>query len=367
MTAPGAPAGPGGSHRFHATTAGVLVAVASLLLPVGLVAVWLHADVIDTNAFVGTAGEVARDPAVQRDVSDKVSTALIEQLDVDANVRSAARSVLPDAVQGLAGPLSVTADTAIRRTTASVVASSRFEALWETAVRRAHENAVLLAEGKPVAGVETRNGRIVVNLDPIVDAVVARLPGPIAALVPPVTTGDDIVLLRSSELASAQPVVRAVDDGWWAVPLLSAVLFAAAVAVASRRRRAVSWVGGGIVLSSIVAFGGVFVARGRLLDATDTRVGRAATRAVFDLVVDPLRTELWVAVGLGVALVAAAQVMAYLRQQPSSAAPDDEPYEGGPLRADPALPGGEPTVAAREAMPTPDRSAAMPSVPAEQN
>ena len=370
MTAPGAPADPSRPHRVRATTAGVLVVVASLLLPVGLAAVWLRADVVDTNAFVGTAGAVARDPAVQRDVSDKVSTALIDQLDVDANVRSAARSVLPDAAQGLAGPLAVATDTAIRRTTASVVASRRFEALWETAVRRAHENALLLAEGKPVAGVETRNGRIAVNLDPIVDAVVARLPGPIAALVPPVTSRDDIVLFRSSNLASAQPVVRAVDDGWWVVPLLSAMLFAAAILVASRRRRVVSWVGCGIVLTSIVAFGGVFVARRQLLDATDTRVGRAATRAVFDLVVDPFRTELWVAVGIGVALVAGALVTGYLRRSEQTDELIDEPYEptqASPLRADPVLHGVEPTVAGRESMRTPDRAAAPPNVPAERN
>ena len=213
--------------RVRGVTAAVCVVVASLLLPVGIVTVWLREQILDTNAFVSTAGTVARDPAVQREVSDKVSRTLIHQLDVESNVRQAARSVLPDSVHGLAGPLSVGAETVIRTATAEVVASDRFEELWEVAVRGAHRNALRLAEGESVAGVETRNGRIAVDLDPIVDAVVARLPGPIAALIPPVTTGDDIVLFRSSDLASVQPVVRMVDDGWWAVPLLSLVLFAA--------------------------------------------------------------------------------------------------------------------------------------------
>lgn len=339
----------------------MLVVVASVLLPIGLVTVWLREQVLDTDAFVRTAGQVARDPAVQRDVSDKVSTALIEQLDVDSTVQGAARSVLPDALGGLAGPLAAGADATIRRATAEVVASSRFEELWEVAVRRAHENALLLAEGEPVTGVETSDGRIAVNLDPIVDAVVAQLPGPIAALIPPVTTGDDIVLFRSSELASAQPVVRGVDDGWWAIPVACLVLFATAVAIASRRRRALLAVGVGMVLSSSLTFFVLLVARQRLVDAAASRVARTATTAVFDAMVDLLRTELWVTAAIGVALVAGAIVFGLLRHpHPVEAAPDSRPTD------DQLVPGAKPTIASRAAIPAPDRSSGKPSAePAE--
>ncbi len=344
---------------MRGVTAGVLVVVASLLLPIGLVTVWLREQVLDTDAFVATAGQVARDPAVQRDVSDKVSAALIEQLDVDSKVQGAARSLLPDALQGLAGPLAAGADATIRRATAEVVASSRFEELWEVAVRRAHENALLLAEGDPVAGVETRDGRIAVNLDPIVDAVVSQLPGPIAALIPPVTTGDDIVLFRSSELASAQPVVRGIDDGWWAIPALCLVLFASAVAIASRRRRALLAVGVGMVLSSIITLVALLVARRRLVDATATRVARTATTAVFDAVIDLLRTELWVTAALGVAFAAGAIVFGLLHHP----RPVDSVAE--PRTDEQLLPGAEPTIASRAPSPTPDRSRKPSAEPAE--
>jgi hypothetical protein len=333
--------------------AGVLVVVASLLLPIGLVTVWLREQVLDTDAFVRTAGQVARDPALQRDVADKVSDALIEQLDVDSTVQGAARSVLPDALQGLAAPLAAGTDATIRRASAEVVASSRFEDLWEVAVRRAHENALLVAEGDPVAGVETQDGRIAVNLDPMVDAVVAQLPGPIAALIPPVTTGDDIVFFRSSELASAQPVVRGVEDGWWAIPVVCLALFATAIAIAARRRRALLAVGVGLVLSSGLTFLMLLVARQRLVGAAASRVARTATAAVFDAAVDLLRTEMWLTAALGVALVAGAITFGLLRRPHPVAATTELRPAGDPL-----LPGAEPTVASLAAMPTPDRSSA---------
>ncbi|MGZ8734909.1 MAG: hypothetical protein ACXW1M_06945 [Acidimicrobiia bacterium] len=364
-------------RRVRGVTAAVLVVVASLLLPIGLVTIWLRQQVLDTNTFVSTAGKVARDPAVQREVSDTVSSALIRQLDVESNVQRAARSVLPGPSPALAGPLSAGADRAIRTATADVVASSRFEELWEVAVRRAHEHALLLAKGQPVAGVETRNGRIAVNLDPVVDAVVAQLPGAIAALVPPVTTGDDLVLFRSSDLASAQPVVRALDDGWWAVPFLCVVLFAAAVAIAPRRRRAVLWAGGGIVVTSIATFVALLVARHRLLDAVDTDAARAATSATFDVVVDPLRTEVWVTAGIGVALAAAAIVVGLLHHPQPVATPAEEPdTDPTPVptadvvpgsRGGQVLPGAEPVVASREAMSAPDRSGGQRPEPARES
>jgi hypothetical protein len=342
--------------RLRGVTAGALVVVASLLLPVSLVGVWLREEVLDTDAFVATAGDVARDAAVQRDVSDRVSTALIRQLDVDRRVQDAAGSVLPDVARSLSGPLAAGADATIRRTTAAVVASSRFEDLWEVAVRRAHENALRLARGEPVAGVETRNGRIAVNLDPIVDAVVAQLPGPVAALIPPVTTGDDIVFFRSSELADVQPIVAALDDAWWSAPVLALILFAVAVGVATRRRLALLGVAAGILLSTLVTFLVLVVARERLVDAAAGRVARTATAAVFDAVVALLRTELWVAAAIGVALAAGTVVFGLLQRPHPVAASGVRPLTEAPV-----LPGAEPTAASREPVPEPDRTRVTPS------
>jgi hypothetical protein len=331
------------------------VVIASLLVPLGLVTVWIREQILDTNTFVSTAGSLAHDPAVQREVSDKVSTALIRQLDVGSNV--------PNAASSLSGPLSAAADTSIRTATAAVVASGSFQQLWETAVRGAQENALKLAKGEPVAGVQTRNGRVAVNLDPVVDAVVAQLPGPIAARIPPATTNDDIVLFKSSDLASAQPVMRALDDGWWAVPLLCIALFAAAVAIESRRRRALVWVGGGIVISSSLTFVALLVGRADVLDGLDTGVSDAAARAIVDALLDPLRTELWVTLGVGVALTAGALIVGFLAHASPIAAPTE-----GLVSETPALPlpGTEPTIAERAAMPTPDRTSGQPAEPARQ-
>lgn len=347
MTAPepsGDPRVP--SARARGVAAGVLVVVASLLLPVGLVTVWLRDQILDTEAFVAAAGEVAERPAVQRDVTDQVVAALSAQLGVGGNAAAGA---------------------SIRRATAEVVSSPRFEQLWEVSVRRAHRNALRLAKGEPTPGVETGNGRVAVNLDPVVDAVVARLPGPIAALIPPVTTGDDIVLFRTSELASAEPFVRAVDGGWWAVPVVSAALFVAAIAIASRRRRTVLGVGIGLLAASIATFVGLLVTRDRLLDATDTRVGRSAASAVFDVVIDLLRTELWVTAAMGVGLVAATVVLGLLRHPHPAAAVSSPPISGpstsgSSVITDPPLRHVEPTPAT-PATPAPEPAAPEPAGP----
>lgn len=315
--------------RTRGASAAALIVVASLLLPVGLATAWIRGQVFDTNAFVGTVGHLAHDPAVQREVSDKISTALIRQLDLGSKV-------------------------AVRRTTAAVVASARFQKLWETSVRAAQLNARRIVKGEPTLGVATRRGRVVVNLDPVVDAVVGQLPGPIAALVPPITTNDDIMLFRSSELSSAQPFVRALDDEWWAVPLLCIALFAAAVAIASRRRRAAVWIGAGIVTASTLTFVALLVGRARLLDGLDAGISSAAARAIVDTLLDSLRSELWVALGVGVALAGGALIVGMLAPTLPIGMRSEHPVPGSPSFR---FPSTEPTIAERTTMPTPDRTA----------
>ena len=327
---------------------GALVVVASLLLPLGLVTVWIREQVLDTNNFVDTAGSLAGNLAVQREVSDKVSTALIRQVGAGANVPA---------------PLSTGTDAAIRTATASVVASSNFQTLWASSVRTGQEDALRVAKGEPVSGVQTQNGRVVVNLDPVVDAVVAQLPGPIAALVPPATTNDDIQLFEVRDLTSAQTVVRALDDAWWAPTLLSIALFAAAVAIASRRRRAVLWVGCGIAISSILTFVALLVGRAGLLDALDGGVSDGAARAIVDALLDPLRSEIWVTLGVGVVLGAGAVVFGLLDHASSAPVSPDGPEEASGSSPAP-LPGSEPTVADRATMPDPDRTSGRPVEPA---
>ncbi len=341
------------SGRSRGTVAGALIVVATLLLPIGFLTVWIREQVLDTNAFAATVGSAAADRAVQREVSDRVSTALIRQVSTDANPSDADAS-----------NASVGTNAAIRAVTASVVASSKFPALWKESVRNAHERALEAANAESIAGVATRNGRVVVNLDPVVDAVVAQLPGPIAVLVPPTTTTDDIELFRASDVTSAGTIVRALDDGWWAIPLLSVGLFAGAVAVASRRRRTVLWIGCGIAIASIAAFVALLVARAGLTDALGGP-SRGALDAIVDALLDPLRIEIWVTLAIGVALAACALVVGYLGNPAAVTVPARlvaADAESGPTPV--SLPGSEPTIADRATAPTPDRTSGRPAKPA---
>ena len=78
-----------GSSR-HLGSAGVrwsppcLIVIGCILAPLSVVAVWAKNQVTDTDRYVTTVAPLARDPAIQTAVADKITAEIFARLDVKA-------------------------------------------------------------------------------------------------------------------------------------------------------------------------------------------------------------------------------------------------------------------------------------------
>ncbi|GMA25142.1 hypothetical protein GCM10025864_29010 [Luteimicrobium album] len=142
----------------------------------------------------------------------------------------------------------------------------------------------------------TADGAVVVNLGPVVDAVKQQLVSrglTFASNIPQVST--TITVFQSSDIAKAQRWTRWFDHAATWLPWIALLVAAAAVGVAPRgsRRRAVVIVASALAVAMIALGLGVTIGRAVYLGAVPAHVlPTHAAAAVFDAVVQPLRTTL---------------------------------------------------------------------------
>src|SRR5689334_9830318 len=109
-------AGPSGTarhHPFRSLGSVLLILLAALLAMLSVVAVWANSVVQDTDRYVATVGPLASDPDVQKAATNRISAAVLAQIDVDALVQqltdaASAKGVPPQAAKllgNLDGPI----------------------------------------------------------------------------------------------------------------------------------------------------------------------------------------------------------------------------------------------------------------------
>ena len=65
----------------------VLVAVAAVLSFTAVPALYLHNEVLDTDRYAAIVGPLAADPAVQAEITDKVTAQIIGAVDIEGAAR----------------------------------------------------------------------------------------------------------------------------------------------------------------------------------------------------------------------------------------------------------------------------------------
>src|SRR6186997_404185 len=84
--------------RIRRASLTLLLVLGCGLVGASIIAIWTRATVLNTDRYVNTMAPIARSPAVQSAVADKLSTAITSKVDVNA----LAREVLPDRADVLA-------------------------------------------------------------------------------------------------------------------------------------------------------------------------------------------------------------------------------------------------------------------------
>src|SRR5262249_17529973 len=150
--------------------------------------------------------------------------------------------LLPDRAKLLAPTISAAADEAVRSASVKIVESDQFSHLWKLLNRRAHHRVVQVLKGEGNDTVQTKNGEVVIMLQPMVDALKTELDDRGISFFDDVELPkhrNSIVIFASEDLRSAQSAVDALDTLAWVLPVLLLVVFGAAIALSGNRRRTV--------------------------------------------------------------------------------------------------------------------------------
>ena len=308
----GGPSGPGGNpgvttrhpHRARWAGAIVLMLVAALIAPLSAIATWSRATVLDTDEYVAMVAPLAEDPAVQEEISRRITDAVFEALRVEELTTTTLAAIaerprvegvterLPVELTTFAEPISNAIRGFTQEQVSTLVASDTFEDAWVAANREAHASLVAALTGEGEAqGVSVSQGRVTVNLAAFITAikpVLVERGVPFADRIP--TVNAQFVILDSENLATAQSAIRLLDLLRIVLPVAAILLLVAGVALAPSRRRALI-IGSSMVVGTLVLLLlGVQVLRALYLDDIEQALLVPEVGSVlFDAVTMPLR------------------------------------------------------------------------------
>lgn len=306
---------PGGSPARRAVAA-VLAVVYVLALPAAITAAWIRGTVLSTSGYAAAVAPLASDPVVRAAVRITVDG------EVSLVVSQAVKSVAPSPVSILAGPLAADLGSLAGNGTGTLMASPQFQRLWAAANTAAHSQIISVLNGSSSA-VATTGNEVVLNLAPLITAVLKDISGPLSRLTgktitppaisavpaaacrriaslararPPADCGQ-IPLFPASALTHARLAFRILSAGTLALVILAPSAGAAALLAAPRGRRALlrMSIGGGLtVLATSIA---VTLLESSLITRAQPRYQPAVTVIVHALTRGFFTLALWCVMG----------------------------------------------------------------------
>ena len=239
-----------------------LVALASLVLLLSVLAVWVAREALDTDTYANTSSELLQQPEVQ----SALSNYLVDQLYANVDVEAQIQQKLPPQAQGLAGPAAALLRDYAVRAAERAFQSERVQQLWITANRAAHAQLVVVINGGGDK-VSTTGGDVVLNTSGMLQQLADRL----NITLPTALAGGRIVILHSDQLSTAQTIAHWLKVAAWVLPFLALALYALAVYLSpGRRREAVRACGVGIFVAGVLLLIARNVTGGVLVDSLTT-------------------------------------------------------------------------------------------------
>ena len=166
---------------WRGPVATVLIVVGCVLAPISVVAVWSANQVSNTTRYVENVSPLITEPAVRNALTDKISKAVSDQIDVQGLTKQVATELsarglnkLSSLLSSFSGSIASGVNGFIHSAVAKIVVSPQVQRLWVQGNRLVHQQLVLALEGKKSA-ITVSHGQVVVGLAPIVDQVKRNL------------------------------------------------------------------------------------------------------------------------------------------------------------------------------------------------
>ena len=234
----------GGNSRRRKLGIGLLVALASLMLGVSVLATWMDRVFLDSTTWADTSAAALQQPEVQT----ALSAYLVDQIYANVDVPAALEQALPPRAKPLAGPLAVTGQPYVERAIAAGLGRPRVVELWRNANLRAHTALLKILNGGS-GPFSTANGVVAIDLRPLVDQISSTLTQRTNGAVTLPPDAGQIVLLQSNQLSAAQSAIKVMRLLALPLLLLTLVVYALAIYLSRSRRSTLR----------AIAFGGLAV------------------------------------------------------------------------------------------------------------
>jgi len=231
---------PTGHGRGRRIAASVCLVLSVLLAPLAIVTTWTKQELLNTDRYVSTVAPLADN----RGLTDYLAGQVTDKLMTGLNVTAVARDSLPKRAQFLAAPLTGGIQTLVTNMAEKALASPQFKTIWTDANRAAHNQVqkALTGEGNTVTLV---NGKVTIDLSPIIQVVIKQLDARGITLfdkIPIVHTAIRLQLFDAQGLVTARQATKILV-------IMRYVLVAVAIILAlvgfwlsgNRRRSAVHW------------------------------------------------------------------------------------------------------------------------------
>jgi len=312
------PPSPPRRRTWPRTTVGfVLIALAALLAPLAVVAVWARSQVADTDRYVQTVAPLASDPAVQAAVTTNITNIVFQYLDVQGITQQAVDAIastgrvppaLADRLNGLVGPITDGVRSFTESQVSNVVQSQAFADAWVAANRTAHQSLVAALTGDTSGPVQVKGDTVSIQLATLITTVKQQLVSrgfSLAERIPAVNA--EFTLFQSADIPKVQRGYKLLNTlGYW-MPFIVIGLGVIGIYLVPHHRRAAIVAGlalaGAMLLVAIL----LALARHRYLNAVPpAQLPPDAAAVLFDTIVRFLREALRAIALVGVLIAAGA-------------------------------------------------------------
>jgi hypothetical protein len=196
-----------------------LIVLATIIGVLSVFALWAKRQLLETDTWANTSGELIQDADIQSALSTFLVTTIYDNVDVEA----ALAERLPPQVAPLAGPVSGALRSAADNVATKALEQPKVQQLWVDANRAAQAKLIALIEDKGEF-VSTTGGVVTLDLKSLLEAVTAQLGlgAKLVAKLPPETTS--IEVMQSNELSAAQKGVNLLQTAAWALTAITLLL-----------------------------------------------------------------------------------------------------------------------------------------------
>ena len=291
----------GGSRAVgivRATAVVLLMTIGALIATISVPAIWGRNLVLNTDRYVSTLKPLASNPGVQAGIIKAIDAQIESHVDVSSIVKGA----LPGRAGSiLAGPLESATGSLVNTVTTKFVESKAFVTLWTSINRVAHKQVVAILTGSADdrKALNIKNDQVVLNLQPVVDAVKAQLVSSgltVAAKVPAVNTTIEIANVKGVDKArSLTKLVNKVAN--W-LPFVAIILLLAAIGLSRRRRRGTIIAGMSVALGMVILAIAIAIGRAIYLNKLPgVYFSNEAAKSIYNTLVHYLRDGIRIVLG----------------------------------------------------------------------